>query len=496
MERFMRSGLTTALGLLLVACLPLSAAGEAMPLETAIQIGLQNSQTVETARYQLDEADQLVREAWSNVLPQVRMDASYQRNTVAQESFLPASLIDPSAPSDQLVPVRFGSDNIWSAGLHLNQTLFEMDVFIGVGAAGRFRKLQHERYRGASLDALLALRKAYVDALLAEQDRQLVEDRIRRVRQTRDEARAMYGAGLTGEFDVIRLNVQLANLEPDLGRVENILRAAKRNLLVEMGLEPSQEIVLVGSLGEMDLSPGAQNSIENQELLVYCGDPELGGKGFDEVYGVALQRRSHLRQARLNISVEEARVGVNQADYLPTVSLFGSYGLNAQENDDIDFFGEGDQQRVTFGFVGVRLDMPVFEGFARGARVQQSKAVVRQNETQLTRLEHETANEIQFILDEITVARRRAEIQRVAVREARRGFDIASAEFREGIGTRLQVTEADVALTESEFNYAEAVHNYLLGLSRLDQAVGTVSEDVLDLAPQLALEFEEKENTK
>jgi outer membrane protein TolC len=230
MKPLMRTSLLAVLGTLLLVWVPGTAAGEALPLETAIQIGLQNSQTVEGARYQLDEADQLVREAWSNVLPEVRMDASYQRNTVTQESFLPASLLDPNAPSDQLVPVRFGSDNIWSAGLHLNQTLFEMDVFIGVGAAGRFRRLQNERYRGSSLEALLALRQAYVDALLAEQDRQLVEDRIRRVRQTRDEARVMYEAGFTGEFDVIRLNVQLANLEPDLGRVENIAAAAKRQL--------------------------------------------------------------------------------------------------------------------------------------------------------------------------------------------------------------------------------------------------------------------------
>jgi outer membrane protein TolC len=469
---------------------------EPLPLESAIQKGLQNSQTVEGAKYELDEADQLVREAWSNVLPQVRMDATYQRNTVTQEAFFPASIFYPAAPSDQLIPVRFGSDNIWSAGLHLNQTLFEMDVFIGLGAAGRFRKLQHERYRGSSLDALLALRRAYVGALLAEEDRRLVEDRIRRVRQTRDEARLMYEAGFTGEFDVIRLNVQLANLEPDLGRVENIAGAARRQLLVEMGLDPTRDVALVGNLGELDVSPGAVNSEENQGLLVYCGDPKLWGLTFEETYAIAFERRSNLRQARLNISVEEARVGVNQADYLPTVSLFGSYGLNAQENADPNFFGEDDQHRSTFGFVGLRLEMPVFEGFARGARVQQSKAVVRQNETMLTRLEHEVANEIQFLLDEIAVARSRAEIQRVAVREAKRGFDIASAEFREGIGTRLQVTEADVALAESEFNYASAVHDYLLGLSRLDQSVGSVSEEVLALAPQLALQFDEKEKKK
>jgi outer membrane protein TolC len=494
----MKNGIFAGLVLLLLVSAFTGASAELMPLETAIQRGLQNSQTIERARYELDEAGQLVREAWSNVLPQVTMNASYQRNTVTQEAFFPAALLDPGASPDLLVPVRFGSDNIWNAGLHLNQTIFEMDVFIGVGAAGRFRRLQDERYRGSSLDALLALRRAYLAALLAEESRRLVDDRLRRVRQTQNEARALFEAGLTGEFDVIRLNVQLANIEPNLRRAQNLAAAGRRELLVEMGLDPSREIELVGNLGEMDVAPGAQNSPENQGLLSYCGDPELQELSFGETYALALQRRSSLRQTRLNISVEEARVGVNQADYLPTVSLFSSYGIAAQENENPDFFGEEAQQRSTFGFVGLRLEMPVFEGFARGARVQQSKAVVRQNETLLTRLEHETASEVQFLLDEISEARSRAEIQRVAVSEAKRGFDIASAEFREGIGTRLQVTEADVALTESEFNYAEAVHDYLIGISKLDQSVGSVSDVVAQLAPQLALELEgqTKETTK
>ena len=109
MEPLMRAAFLAALGLLVLTGGPGMAAAEVLPLETAIQVGLQNSQTVEGARYELDEADQLVREAWSNVLPQVTMDASYQRNTVTQQSFLPASLIDPGSASDQLVPVRCGS---------------------------------------------------------------------------------------------------------------------------------------------------------------------------------------------------------------------------------------------------------------------------------------------------------------------------------------------------------------------------------------------------
>ena len=60
--------------------------------------------------------------------------------------------------------------------------------------------------------------------------------------------------------------------------------------------------------------------------------------------------------------------------------------------------------------------------------------------------------------------------------QAQRGFEIASAEFNAGIGTRLETTEAELALRQSEFNYAQAVYDYLSTRARLEQAAGTVPD--------------------
>ena len=57
-----------------------------------------------------------------------------------------------------------------------------------------------------------------------------------------------------------------------------------------------------------------------------------------------------------------------------------------------------------------------------------------------------------------------------------RRFEIARAQFREGLGSRLELTDAEVALRESEFNFAQAVHDYLTARAQLDQAVGMVPE--------------------
>ena len=62
----------------------------------------------------------------------------------------------------------------------------------------------------------------------------------------------------------------------------------------------------------------------------------------------------------------------------------------------------------------------------------------------------------------------------MAVEQAQRGFEIASAQYREGLGSQLEITDSEVALRVSEFNYAQAVYDYLVAEAQLDQAVGQV----------------------
>ena len=67
------------------------------------------------------------------------------------------------------------------------------------------------------------------------------------------------------------------------------------------------------------------------------------------------------------------------------------------------------------------------------------------------------------------------------MRQAQRGFEIATAQYREGLGSQLELTDSEVALRESEFNYAQAVYDYLVARARLDEATGNVP--LVDVEP-------------
>jgi outer membrane protein TolC len=81
---------------------------------------------------------------------------------------------------------------------------------------------------------------------------------------------------------------------------------------------------------------------------------------------------------------------------------------------------------------------------------------------------------VQNLIEQTDESLLRAQGQKRAVGQAQRGFEIASAQYREGLSSQLERTDAEVALRQSEFNYAQAVYDYLVARAQLDQATGRV----------------------
>jgi outer membrane protein TolC len=176
----------------------------------------------------------------------------------------------------------------------------------------------------------------------------------------------------------------------------------------------------------------------------------------------------------LNIDLERARLAVERAEYFPKVSVFGAYNVNAQEDGSPSFFGENANQRTTTAWGGIRVELPIFTGFSQSARMQQARAAIDQYRARLAQARDRTADELRTLVAALDESRERVASQGRAVEQARRGFEIASAEYRAGLGSQLQITDAELALRQSEFNYAQAVYDYLTARSNLDAARGTV----------------------
>jgi len=437
----------------------------------AVGIALRQSLDIQDAYLALEEANQRVSEAWSNAMPSVDFTGSYTRNIAPMVSFLPAEIF--GGEEGEFIKVQFGADNAWSSVLVLDQPLFDAQVFIGVGAAARYKGLQEEVLRGRAQNLVTRVRLAYYSLLLAQEELRLITDSVDRVRRSLEETEAMNRAGVAADYDVLRLQVELGNLVPNLRRAANAVNQARRQLAIELNLEDLEELQVTGSLAAMELESLEGNNEANREILSF-GRLDLAlTMGMDEVLGVAMEGRSDLKQLELTEKLRTAELRAEQSEYFPKISLFANYQINAQQNGSPNFFGD-ENSRATSKWVGVSISLPIFTGFRRGARVQQKRALLNQarNQSLLARLQAE--GQVKSVREQAEEALERARGQKLAVEQAGRGFEIASAQYREGLSSQLEQRDAEVALRQSEFNYAQAVYDFLVFQAQLDEAVGQV----------------------
>ncbi len=446
--------------------------GEALTLPDAVSMALRRNRDVRDARFALDLAREQVSEAWGGIMPTVSMNADYTRNLSRAVSFLPAFIFNPDAGPDELLQVQFGADNSWNTSISVEQPLFDARVFVGLGAAQRLASIQEEFVRGRSQSLVTRVRLAYYDLLLAQEQERLTLNSVTRVRQSLKETRAMNRAGLASDYDMLRIEVELANLEPNLRRAENAATQFRRVLAVELAVDDQESLQVAGSLATMDLEDPALNTPGNRAILAFAGSGPLEGAAEQRVTQ-AWERRSDLRQLEMTERLRHSEMRLEQMQYMPTISFFGNYVIQAQQNGAPDFFGDP-MSRASAQAVGITVSVPIFEGFRKDARVDQRRAAWRQAETQSRLARDQAASQVKSLVELADEARARARGQKLAVAQAQRGFEIAAAQYREGLSGQLELTDAEVALRQSEFNYAQAVYDYLVAWAQLDEATGSV----------------------
>ncbi len=449
-------------------------APQVFTLDNCVKFALQNSRTLREARLELEVAGKQVREAWGEVFPHIDASATYTRNLSDQEAFFPAIFFDPNAGPNDFVAVKFAGDNLWNATVTVEQPLFQAEAFIGLGAAGRFRSLQEERLRGTAQTIVTDVRTFYYRALLDRENVRLLRESIRRIQETLNGAQALEAAGLGSSYDVLRLEVELAKLQPNLQRALNVLAETERDLRVAMGLDVDQPLALLGALNTMDLDDLQANTNENRELLRAAGITQRSTDDLTRLLEVGREQRSELVQAKLDVHLRRAQLAAERATAYPKLSAFVNYRYDAQEDGSPSFFGEDEFQRSDNLQAGIRLEVPVWQGGQRYSRMAQRGLQVRQSQQRESLAAQRTENEIRTLLSQVLEARQRVAAQKRAVGQAQRGFDIASAEFRNGLGTQLNATDAEIALREAEFDYAQAIFDVLNYQAQLDAAVGVV----------------------
>lgn len=468
--------------LLIFAILPRTLSGQAIHetdtltadstvnLTQAIQIAMANNTAIKRALLSLKTADQQVRSSWGELLPEVSASASYTRNIELPVFFFPA---DPSDPNSPLQAIQAGEDNNWIAGLSVSQTLFRGEAFVGVNSSKLFKTVQAENLRATTQEIVTQTRLAYYNVLVAQEQVRLQRESLKRLRANLEENQARENAGLIDRYAVLQVEVQLSNQEPQLTQAEYALREAYRELKLVMGLPIQLPLKIKGNLGTFEILNKTATAEVNESIHRVNQMTPYSFAREQKLISIATDLRGDIRLLEQQNALKAREIRAIKAQFLPTLSANYNFNYQAQEPGTPTFFGT-DMNRVRTQYFMLTLEVPIFQGFQRSADVQIAQIEKKDLELQKEFAVRSAKNEIASAQEALNEAIETAPAREKALSQAREGYERARKRLENGLGSQIDVTEAEFQLRQAELNYAQTVYDYLSAKARYDIAIGMV----------------------
>ena len=315
-----------------------------------------------------------------------------------------------------------------------NQELFDFGRIAAQSAAADARvDVERQRARASDLDVTFDVEEAYFAVLAAKAVVKASEDAYERSRAHRDYAKAGVDSGMRSPIELTRAEADLTRF--DIGRVR-----ARGGLAVA-------QTTFAAAIGSDDaaLDAGPPPSAPPDLPLL------------DRALRRAADRDPQLLALRAEIHAEEARTRAIGAEMRPefflTGTISGRAGGAAPSGNGEPAHQDGWLPNVPNWDVGVVLSWPLFDGTVN-ARQRASRAREQVRREELADAQHESAAAVRIAYGSVQVAREALPGLQHAVDAARANYAQADARFRSGLGTSVELADAEALRTDAEIQLA------------------------------------------
>ena len=449
---------------------PLAARAQSLPprgdtlrlsIEDAVTRAQRQSDAARTALAQLDAAGAQLDIARATALPSLRVTGGYTHTYASARG----SAVSP----------QFLQTNSYTVSGTLNQPLFQggRELF-GIRAASRLRTAARLTEQDARTVAGLDAQRAYLLALLADRIVAIQQSNLTLASNRVSQAEQLQGGGRAARYDVLRARVERANAEPLVLQAQSDREIALLQLKQLLKLPLDQPVALVSTL---------DGAAVGATLASFAADTvDLS---------LAADARPSVRAALLTARARHDAVNVSRADLLPSFSAFVTGGVSAFPTSGFPpLLGERDPsgtngcvppQGRSFcyngGFfkdlaAGVQLSWNLFDVFRVRGNIDLAQAQAQLADIEYDRQRQAAALEIAQARAELTRARAFFQARQEASSEAQETFRLASLRYDRGLGTQLDVSDAQLAQLTAETNEARAAVDLYLATADLAYALG------------------------
>ncbi len=419
-----------------------------MNLQQAVDYAWTNSLAIKNAQINIADADQQIKEQLATGLPQLTGEVSFQRYLQVPQQPLPEAfiqLIQALNPNEEVNrEASFFLQNNFTAGLSLDAMVFDPSFFVGLRASRAYKSYVQAELAVQRRTVKYNVVDAYLPVLLVNENLQLLTKNIENLEKLLFETQQLYEQGFVEQLDVDRLELSLANLKVERDNLERQKETALSGLKFAMNFPVDQPLKIEEGITDL-MSRPEEEDLTNR--VDFSARPEV------DVIDQGLE-------------LNEVNVKFNRVGYLPSLRAFGAYQQSYQGNNAEDGFW------APTAFLGVRLSVPIFDGFLRKARIQRAELDLNKTQNQRQELLNAISLEVTNARINYFNAQERLGNQRKNLDLAERIYNTTKIKYREGIGSSIEVTQAEQSLYDSQSNYTQAMYDLLVAKMQLDEALG------------------------
>jgi outer membrane protein len=419
-----------------------------LSLEQAIEYAYDQSTEVKNARISLLDAQEQIIERRSTGLPQLSAEVSFQRYLQVPKQPLPDAFIqfleqlNPNGEVER--EASFFLKNNFTAALNLDAMIFDGTYFLGLRAARTFRDYTEQELSTVKREVHNAVLDAYLPVLAAQENIDILRKNIQNMEELLYETRELYKEGFAEQLDVDRQQLSVNNLKVELENQERQEEVAVTRLKYTIGFPIDQPLELTEDL---------------EEMVVDIDESKLTEQ-------VNPRARAEFLLAEKGIELNEMNVKVNKAAYLPRLSGFAAYQHSYQGNN----FKDGFWAPTTY--VGLRLAIPIFDGLYKQSQVERARLGLEEVQNQKRDLERAIKLEVKNARTRYLNARQELVSQRSNLDLAERIYETTQIKYREGVGSSVELTQAEQSLFQAQSKYINALYNVLAAKLDLEMALG------------------------
>lgn len=420
-------------------------AQESFTIQEAVTYAKKNSAASKNALVDIQDAELQIQELKQTGLPQINGSFQFTYNAIVPTSILPANSFDPSASETEVIKVKFGVPWGGQAAIAVNQLIFDGSYLVGLRAAATYRELAAKNKLQNDVTITEAVTKAYYSVLVAQERSKILNLNVNRLDSLIRDTEILFKEGFAEGIDVMRLQVQRNNIVTEQQKVRNLIDLSYQLLKFQMGYRLENPIILEDKLEGSDIT--ALRLVSNMPVD----------------YGNRIEFSLLETQRKLTeLNLERIEKGA-----LPSVFFSGSLGAS-HGNPRFNPFERW------FALSGLTLGttIPIYDSGIRKTKAQREQLNLIKIDNGAVQLRESFELQNSQAITNLTNGIKTLDVQQSNVDLAKEVLRVSNIKYKEGVGSNIEVINAESSLKEAQTNYFAALYDVLIAKVDLDLARG------------------------